>query len=159
MTPVKQVEFERTYNSPIDKVWKAWTDPDQIKQWWGPDGVTIPECEIDLKVGGRVYIVMEAGEAMGPYKGARWPMEGTYTIVETNSKLAFVAKAWTEGTEDTTQIDQLTELELSEEDGKTKIKLRATINKIGPDAKMAVEGMQMGFTQQLDKLTKLLQEQ
>src|SRR5665213_471962 len=138
MAPIKEVEFERVYDAPLQKVWQAWTDPERLKQWWGPDNVSIPECEVDLRVGGRIYIVMEAGEAMGPYKGTRWPMEGTYTIVEENSKLVTVAKAWTEGQEETTQIDQTTELTLEDDNGKTKIKVKASINKLGPDARMAV---------------------
>jgi uncharacterized protein YndB with AHSA1/START domain len=156
MLPIKEVSFEKTYNAPIEKVWQAWTDPKMLKQWWGPDNVSIPECEIDLRVGGRFYIVMEAGVAMGPYKGTLWPMEAKFTIVEPNSKLAYEAKAWTKGDEEATVIDQVTELTLSEDNGKTKLKLRATINKIGPNAQMAVQGMQMGFTQQLEKLGKFL---
>lgn len=158
MTPIKEIEFERTYDVPVEIVWQAWTDPEILKKWWGPDNVSTPECEIDLRVGGKVYIVMEAGQAMGPYAGTRWPMDGTYTVVENNSKLAYTAKAWTEGQEDTTTIEQVTELNLTEENGKTKLKLKAAINKIGPDAKMAVEGMQYGFTQQLAKLDKLLEK-
>jgi uncharacterized protein YndB with AHSA1/START domain len=158
MTPIKEIEFERIYDAPIDIVWKAWTDPDHLKEWWGPDNVSIPECEVDLRVGGRIYIVMEAGEAMGPYKGTRWPMEGKYTVVEKDSKLTYVVKAWTEGQDVTTEIDQITELMLFDENGKTKIRLKATINKTGSDAKMAVEGMKYGFEQQLDKLSKFLGE-
>lgn len=156
MAPIKEVEFERTYDAPVEKVWQAWTDPNMIKQWWGPNDVSIPECDIDLRIGGRIYIVMEAGEAMGPYKGTRWPMEGKYTVVENNSKLSYAGKAWTEGQEESTEIDQLTELAITDDNGKTKLKLKATINKIGPDAKMAVQGMQAGFTQHLDKLDKFL---
>ena len=158
MTPIKAIEFERTYDAPLEIVWQAWTDPEQLKEWWGPDNVSIPECEVDLHVGGKIYIVMEAGEAMGPYKGTRWPMEGKYTVVEKNSKLSYAVKAWTESQEETTEIDQVTELTLTDENGKTKIKLKATINKTGPDAKMAVEGMQYGFNQQLDKLNKFLEK-
>ncbi len=101
---------------------------------------------------------MEAGEVMGPYKGTRWPMEGNYTLVEKNSKLAYTVKAWTESQEETTEIDQTNELTLSDDNGKTKLKLKATINKTEPDAKMAIEGMQIGFTQQLDKLSKFLEK-
>lgn len=36
MKPVKEVEFERTYDAPIAKVWQAWTDPESLKKWWGP---------------------------------------------------------------------------------------------------------------------------
>jgi uncharacterized protein YndB with AHSA1/START domain len=156
MKPIKEIQFERTYDASVDSVWKAWTEPEQLKEWWGPDNVSIPECEVDLRVGGRIYIVMEAGETMGLYKGTRWPMEGKYTVVEKNSRLAYEVKAWTEGQEETSKIDQITELTLSYENGKTKIKLKATINKTGPDAKMAVEGMEYGFNQQFDKLNNFL---
>ncbi|MGE5298218.1 MAG: SRPBCC family protein [Acidobacteriaceae bacterium] len=157
MDPVKEIVFERTFDAPTEKVWEAWTDPKILKQWWGPNDVIIPECEVDLRVGGRFYLVMEAGPAMGPYKGTRWPMEAKYTEVEPGSKLAYAAKAWTEGYETETQIDQATELSMTEEDpGKTKLELKATINKFGPGAQMAVEGMQYGFTQQLDKLKNFL---
>jgi uncharacterized protein YndB with AHSA1/START domain len=156
MKPIKEVEFERTYDAPLETVWKLWTDPAMLKEWWGPNDVSIPECEVDLRVGGRIYIVMEAGEAMGSYKGTRWPMEGKYTVVENNSKLSYLVKAWTEGQEETTQIDQLTEVVLTNENGKTKMKLKATINRVGSDAQMAVQGMQMGISQQLDKLDQLL---
>lgn len=158
METVKQVVFERTYDAPRELVWQAWTTPEMLKQWWGPNNVGIPECEVDLRVGGRFYIVMEAGEAMGPYKGTRWPMLAEFTEVKPHSKLSYNAKAWTEGQEEQTQIDQITELILEEENGKTKIKLTAAITKIGPAARMAVEGMQAGFTQQLEKLERFLAE-
>ena len=105
MAPIKEITFERTYEAPVEKVWQAWTDPLELKQWWGPNDVLIPECEVDLKVGGRIYIVMEAGEAMGPYKGTRWPMEAHFTEIVPNSKLAYAAKAWTEGAEEGTMIE------------------------------------------------------
>jgi uncharacterized protein YndB with AHSA1/START domain len=156
MEPVKEVVFERTYDAPPETVWQAWTNPDMIKQWWGPNNVTIPECEVDLRAGGKIYIVMEAGEAMGPYKGTKWPMMGKFTVVEPNAKLSYTAKAWTEGQDKETTIDQTTELILTTEGGKTKLKLRAVIHKTGPKAGMAVQGMQAGFTQQLDKLKDFL---
>ncbi len=156
MPPVKEVEFERIFDAPIATVWHAWTDPEELKQWWGPNDVSIPECEVDLRVGGRIYIVMEAGEAMGPVKGTRWPLEGKFTVVEENSKLTFAARAWTEGQEETTELDQVQELVFTEEGGKTKLNLMVTLKKVGPAAGMAVEGMKWGFNQQFDKLDTFL---
>lgn len=152
----KTVEFERTYDAPASKVWAAWTDPEQLKQWWGPDNVTIAECEIDLKVGGRLYIVMVATEAMGEYAGTRWPMEAKITQLEPNQKLVYEAKAWTEGDEVGTTIETVQELDMTEENGKTKMNLKATLHKAGPKAGMAVEGMEYGYNQQFDKLEKYL---
>jgi len=156
MEPIKEVVFARTYDTSPETVWQAWTDPEMIKQWWGPNNVTIPECEIDLWVGGKIYIVMEAGEAMGPYKGTKWPMLGEFTTVEPNLTLSYTAKAWTEGQKEETTIDQTTELTLTEAGGKTEIKIRAAIYKTGSKAGMAVQGIQAGFTQQLEKLNDFL---
>ncbi|MEJ0021858.1 MAG: SRPBCC domain-containing protein [Candidatus Doudnabacteria bacterium] len=157
MAPIKEVAFERTYDAPVEQVWQAWTKPEMLKQWWGPDNVVIPECEVDLRVGGRFFIVMEAGEGMGEYKGTKWPMEAEFTVVEPKSKLSYNGKAWVgEVQNEETEIDQTTELTLTEENGKTKIKLKATINKSGPNAQMAVEGMKYGFDQQLNKLNNFL---
>lgn len=159
MQPVnKEVVLERTYDAPVQKIWQAWTDPEELKKWWGPDNVSVPECEVDLRVGGRFYIVMEAGEAMGEFKGTRWPMDAKYTVVEPSSKLSYSCKAWTEGDEEATLIDQTQELTLAEENAKTKMTLRVTVKSIGPKAGAATEGMKYGFNQQFQKLSKFLGE-
>lgn len=156
MAEPKVVEFERAYDAPVSKVWDAWTDAEKVKKWWGPDNVTIPECEIDLRVGGRIYIVMEADKSMGEYAGTRWPMDGKFTKVEPNNQLVYEVKAWTEGDEEGTMLEQVHELSFTEEGGKTKMNLKVTLNKMGPKAGAAVEGMQYGFGQQFDKLEKYL---
>jgi len=156
MEPVKEVVLEKTYDASPETIWRAWTNPKEIKQWWGPNNVTIPECEINLRVGGKIYIIMEAGEAMGPHKGTKWPMLGKFTVIEPNAKLSYNAEAWTEGAKEETTIVQTTEITFIEEQGKTKIKIKATVHKIAPGAKMAIEGMQYGFTQQLEKLNNFI---
>ena len=156
MEPIKEVVLERTYDASPETVWQAWTNPEMLKQWWGPNNVTIPECEVDLKVGGKFYIVMEAGQGMGPHKGTKWPILAEFTVVEPNSKLSYTSQAWTEGDKEETTIDQATEITFSEENGKTKVKVKAVIYKTGPKAGMAAEGMQAGFTQQLEKLNDFL---
>ena len=77
MEPLKSVTFDREYDASLSEVWQAWTEAEQLKQWWGPNDVVIPECEVDLKVGGRFYIVMEAGEGMGSlkYSSKRWTVK------------------------------------------------------------------------------------
>lgn len=148
----KELTFERAYAAPIDEVWAAWTQPDRLRRWWGPEKTTIPECEVDLREGGRIRIVMEAGEGMGKYQGTRWPMEGTFTHVEAPRRLVYDARSWTDGEEDTTTIVHRNEVELTERGGETVVDLRITITEIGPKAKMAAFGMRWGYKAQLDKL-------
>ncbi len=164
MEPIKEVTLEKIYDASPETVWQAWTNPEMLKQWWGPDNVTIPQCEVDLTVGGKFYIVMEAGEAMGPYKGTLWPMEAKFTEIIPHKKLSYTAQAWTEGMKEDTTIDQTTDITFSDEGGpdasvgtsKTKVTVKAAIYKLGPKAGMAAEGMKMGFTQQLEKLQAFL---
>ena len=158
MEPIKEVVLEKIYDAPIGKVWKAWTDAEMLKQWWGPKNVVIPECEVDLRVGGKFYIVMEAGEGMGQFMGTKWPMTAEFTVVEPNLKLFYKAQAWTEGpSKEETMIDQTTEVTFAKEGDKTKVRVKAAIHKTGPKAKMAVEGMEYGFTEQLEKLKDFLE--
>lgn len=152
----KQIRLERSYPAPVSEVWKAWTDADVLRQWWGPDKTTVPECEVDFRVGGRIYVVTEAGEGMGKYKGTRWPMEGTISLIEENRRLVYDARSWTEGEEDTSTIEHVDELTLTEVDGRTELVLDITITRIGSKAKLASWGMKMGYKSQLDKLGKLL---
>lgn len=43
----KELNFERTYAAPIETVWQAWTQPSMLRQWWGPDNTTVPECDTE----------------------------------------------------------------------------------------------------------------
>lgn len=48
VTALQDLEFTRDYNVSIDRLWKAVTQPDQIVQWFGPEGVYIDSCTMDF---------------------------------------------------------------------------------------------------------------
>jgi uncharacterized protein YndB with AHSA1/START domain len=50
----------RVFDAPRELVWKAWTDPEYVMQWWGPKGFTAPFCQIDFRVGGKYLCCMRA---------------------------------------------------------------------------------------------------
>ncbi|MBI3341597.1 SRPBCC domain-containing protein [Candidatus Curtissbacteria bacterium] len=60
------VVIERVFDAPREAVWKAWTDPEMVKKWWGPEGFSAPSVKIDLRVGGKYTYAMQ-----GP-KGSEW---------------------------------------------------------------------------------------
>lgn len=154
----RELHFERSYAAPVDAVWRAWTQAESLRQWWGPDKTTVAECEIDFRLGGRLYIVTVAGEAMGKYAGTRWPMEGTYTRIDEQRRLAYDARQWTEGAETTQTIHHTTELLLIDEGEETSLTLHIAITHIGPGfkAKLAAFGMRWGYKSQLGALEKYL---
>lgn len=45
--------LEREFAAPPERVFAAWTDRAKLMQWWGPEGVTCPFCELDARAGGR----------------------------------------------------------------------------------------------------------
>ncbi len=50
----------RIFDAPRALVWKAFTDPEYVKQWWGPKGFTAPVCKMDFRVGGKFLYCMRA---------------------------------------------------------------------------------------------------
>jgi uncharacterized protein YndB with AHSA1/START domain len=152
----KELRFERSYAAPIDTVWDAWTRPELLREWWGPEHTTVTDCEVDLRVGGRIHLVMEAGEGMGKYQGTRWPLAGTFSLIERPHRLAYDARSWTEGEEESTTIEHVNELTLSEDGANTVVDLRIEILEVGSGAKMAAFGMKWGYKAQLDKLEAFL---
>lgn len=150
----REITLTRTLNAPRERVWQAWTDPTELAQWWGPNGVTIPVSEIDLRVGGSLRIVMLAGEEMGPMAGQRWPMEGVFKEIVEPEKLVFSNNA----------LDEMGTILLSgetivtfEEDGEnTKLTVITSAEGDGPGTDMMLAGMEPGWNQQLDKLSGMM---
>jgi uncharacterized protein YndB with AHSA1/START domain len=60
--PAREAELvvSRVFDAPPELVWRAWTNPEHLKRWWGPRDFTAPVCKIDLKVGGRYHWCMRA---------------------------------------------------------------------------------------------------
>src|SRR3989344_6293616 len=75
----KTIKITRILNAPREAVWKAWTEPELMKKWWGPKDFTAPHIKNDLKVGGKYHYCMR-----GP-AGSDWDKEmwsgGTYKEV------------------------------------------------------------------------------
>ncbi len=63
----KLIEVTRVFDAPQDLLWKAWTEAERFMQWYGPQGFTIPTCEIDLKVGGRHLWCMQSPDGNKMY--------------------------------------------------------------------------------------------
>jgi len=55
----------RAFDAPIELVWKAWTDPEYVMRWWGPDHFTSPSAKIDFREGGTSLVCMRAPKEFG----------------------------------------------------------------------------------------------
>ena len=77
------VRVSRVIDAPREEVFRAWTEPDQIRQWWGPGEFTCPEAEVDLRPGGSYRLAMQ------PTAGDPFIVGGTYREVEPPLRLVY----------------------------------------------------------------------
>jgi uncharacterized protein YndB with AHSA1/START domain len=73
----------RIIDAPREDVFRAWTEPEQIRQWWGPGEFTCPQAEVDLRPGGAYRLAMQ------PATGDPFIVAGTYLEVEPPARLLY----------------------------------------------------------------------
>lgn len=107
------VRIERTFPASAEEVFDAWTSPEVMRRWLhpAPDWET-PEAEVDLRVGGKVRVVMRRPD------GAEIEAQGEYTLIDRPRRLVMT---WTFG--DDPSNEQLIELSFSESEGSTRVLL------------------------------------
>ncbi len=80
-TDNKALIITRVFDLPVNKVWDAFTKPEECKKWWGPKGYTCPSASIDLKVGGKYLHCMRSPEGVDMWS------TGTYKEIIPQKKL------------------------------------------------------------------------
>ncbi|MBB5955130.1 uncharacterized protein YndB with AHSA1/START domain [Saccharothrix tamanrassetensis] len=86
-----EVAVTRTFDAPQRLVFDAFTKPEHIVHWMlGPEGWTMPVCEVDLRVGGRWHMVWRRAD------GTEMSMTGTYLEVTPHERTV-QTEAWGEG--------------------------------------------------------------
>jgi uncharacterized protein YndB with AHSA1/START domain len=145
----RELTLTRVFNAPREAVFKAWTDPKELAKWWGPKGFTNPVCEIDLKPGGALHIVMRAPD------GGEYPMKGVFREIVPPSRLVFTNNAVDKDGHPI--IEGLTTVTFAEEGGKTKLTLQTRGVAMVDYAAAYLQGMEAGWTQSLEKLEALVQ--
>jgi len=81
------LRLTRTLAAPRERVFRAWTEPEELRRWFGPDGYATPSAEVDLRVGGKYRLGMRKlpdGEVfylVGTFREVRPPERLVYTWV------------------------------------------------------------------------------
>jgi uncharacterized protein YndB with AHSA1/START domain len=78
-----ELVLTRLLDAPADKLFRCWTEPSLLKQWFAPKPYTTPKAEVDLRVGGASSIVMKSPD------GQEMPNRGTYLEIVPNRKIVF----------------------------------------------------------------------
>jgi uncharacterized protein YndB with AHSA1/START domain len=142
--PQWDLVITRVFDAPRKLVFKAWTDPAHVAQWWGPSGFTNPVCEMDVRVGGAIRIHMRAPN------GVIYPMTGVFKEISEPDRLVFVSSALDE--KGNSMFDVLTTVLFADQHGKTALTMQARVIKTTALAPQYLQGMEAGWTQTLNRL-------
>jgi len=145
----------RIFNAPRALVWKAWTDPKLVAEWWGPQEFTNPRCEWDARPGGKILVHMHGPK--GSIFDFDMPMNGVFHEVVSPRKLVFTSRALQDANGND-QLETLVTISLDEIGGKTKLTLHVIVIKSSTAVAGAFAGMEQGWSQSFEKLIDLLEE-
>lgn len=147
---VQELTITRFYDEPRELVFKAWTDPELLARWWGPDDFTNPVCELDVRPGGAILIDMQAPD------GTVTPVRGAYQEVIKPARLVFTTGVFF-NEDGMPQVEELKTVDFIDLGDKTKLVLHIAVRKCGPAFIHALGGMEPSWDQSLDRMSKLLQ--
>ena len=152
----QEVLLTRVFDAPRELVWRAWTDPQHFKQWWGPKDYTCPFCEMELRVGGKYLNCMRSPE------GKEYWGTGVFLEIVPMERLVFTDSFADEkgnvvppthyGFGADFPQEMLVTVTFEEQGGKTKMTLRHAGILSGPDR----DGTQQGWSESFDKLAESL---
>jgi uncharacterized protein YndB with AHSA1/START domain len=144
----RELTIVRVFDAPRELLFRAWTDPKMMARWWGPRGFENPACELDVRVGGALWIVMRGSD------GTEHPMKGVFQEIVPPEKLVFTGIAV--DASGNHLLEGVTTVLFEDQNGKTKMTMRTrAVGKV-PQAEFMLGGMEQGWTESIDKLEELL---
>jgi uncharacterized protein YndB with AHSA1/START domain len=139
----------RIFEAPRELVFKAWTEPERVSQWWGPRGFTSAVHELDVRPGGRITMQMR-----GP-DGGVYPLNGIFQEIVPPERLVFATSTF-EDESGNPQLEVLNIVTFTDLGGKTRLTLQARVVKSTPEVAGLLAGMEEGWVQAFDRLAETL---
>lgn len=142
----REIVVSRRFNAPRELVWAAWTHPEHIGNWWGPDGFTTTTEKMELRPGGEWRFVMHAPNGMNFQNYVQ------YSEVVEPERLVYLHG------EDEERIDFEVTVTFVERDGATEVTLRQVYETAeARDRAIEEVGAIEGGKQTLDRLAGYLE--
>ena len=153
----REIVITRVFEAPRAPVFKAWTEPERVMRWWGPNGFSAPSCKIDLRPGGIFHTCMRSPEGQDFWsKGVYCEVVVPERIVCTDSFAdadGNVVEPSHYGMSPTWPREALVTLTFAEHEGRTTLTLR---HAVGTATVSEAEMCQQGWSESLDKLAAYL---
>jgi uncharacterized protein YndB with AHSA1/START domain len=155
----QELVITRIFDAPRELVWKAWTDPELVKRWWGPKGFTTPVSKIDLRVGGVYLYCMRSPEGQdfwgtGVYREIVEPERIVYTDSFSDAEGNLVPASYY-GMSGDWPLELLVTVTFEEYEGKTKM----TLQHVGIPAGENRDLAKAGWNESFDKLAEYLEKE
>lgn len=141
----RELTITRLFRAPRELVFRVWTDPAHLANWWGPARFTNPRCEWDVRPGGKIHVDMRAPD------GVVYPMGGEFREIAPPERLVFLTSALdAQGKPIFQNLNTVIFKEF--EDNQTLIELNVQVVEELGDAEQYLKGMEQGWSSSLDKL-------
>ena len=144
----RELVLTRIIDAPRAKVFRAWTDPELLKQWFAPLPYTTPVAELDVRPGGANLVVMRTPD------GNDMPNSGVYLEVVENERLVFT-DAYTKAWEPSMKPFMTVILTFEDEGGKTRYTARVRHWTVADREKHEKMGFHYGWGLCTDQLAAL----
>lgn len=138
--------IRRTFAAPRARVYAAWTEPDQMRRWAGPEGFSVPEMEQDPRVGGTYRMTMQQPD------GERIAVYGVFREIQPPERISYTWR-WEEDTPEA-EIETLVTVEFHDRGNETELVLTHDLF-ASEESRAGHEG---GWNSALDKLGRFLAE-
>jgi len=145
----RELVLVRLIDAPPDKVFRAWTDPVLLKQWFCPKPWSVASAELDVRPGGTSVIVMRSPD------GQEFPNSGVYLEVVKNERLVFT-DAYTKAWEPSAKPFMTGIITFENEGGKTKYTARVLHWSVADRKTHEEMGFHEGWSKATDQLTELV---
>ncbi len=147
----------RVFDAPRELVWKAWTDPQYVMQWWGPKGFTSPVCKMDFRVGGKFLCCMRTPDGQDFWNGGEYHEIVQFEKIVSSMYFSDAEGKKVEAAEygiEHEAIEDAYDVVTFEDFGDGQTKLTFIGNETAEDAKAS--GQAEGWMQILDKMAEVV---
>jgi len=145
----RRLDMERHYDAPRALVFAAWTEPERMKQWWGPSGWTITASEADLRPGGAFRYTMRSPE------GDEHVVEGTIAEIDPPARYVTVSELGGDGAHPPVRV--VATVTFVERDGGTLVRIVTVATAAADIIDAATEGMDEHTSEHLGRLAAYLE--
>lgn len=138
------VNAVRRYAAPRERVFECWTRAEHLAHWFGPRGFAIHSCESDARPGGIFRLCLRSPA------GADYWVRGSFREVAAPERL--VIHCCADDARGVQRLEEVIAVDFEDDEGGTRLTLRASAAGAGPEAAAMLGGMEQGWSETLERL-------